>query len=109
MRTGGPGREREGGDRAEGADWRQGAAVWAVVRRGAAAGGCGVEPAVVRVRADGVWKFGTAKNRGQVGELRSCCARPRWWAGLVNLRPERWVSLFNCRWVLFFYCTAAGY
>jgi len=67
VRTGGPGREREGGDRAEGADWRQGAAVWAVVRRGAAAGGCGVEPAVGRVWADGVWKFGTAKNLGWVG------------------------------------------
>ena len=67
MRTGGANGGKEGGDRAEGADWRQGAAVWAVVRRGAAAGGCGVEPAVVRVRADGVQKFGTAKNRGWVG------------------------------------------
>ena len=81
MRTGGAGEGKEGGDRAEGADWRQGAAVWAVVRRGAAAGGCGVEPAVGRVWADGVWKLEPQKIVGGWGEL-SYCARPRWWLGL---------------------------
>ena len=54
MRTGGPDGGREGGDRAEGVDWRHGAAVRAVVRRGTAANGCGVELAVVQVQADAV-------------------------------------------------------
>ena len=37
-----------------GLDWRHGAAVRAVVRRGTAANGCGVELAVVQVQADAV-------------------------------------------------------
>lgn len=87
-RTGGASGGREGGDRAEGADWRQGAAARAVVRRGASE--CGVEPASGRGMVH--MEIGTAKNRGWVGEeLGRCCARPRWWAGPVSLRPERQV------------------
>jgi len=65
VRTGGAGGGKEGGDRAEGADWRKGAAARAVVRRGA--GRCGVEPAVVPVRADGVWKLEPQKIVGGWG------------------------------------------
>jgi len=72
VRTGGAGGGKEGGDRAEGANWRKGAAARAVVRHGA--GRCGVELALVAGAGGRGMEIGTAKNRGWVGGAELLCS-----------------------------------